>query len=46
LRLSMGWSTTPEEIARAAEIIPRVWRRVEAAEPTTVLNDSVEVVLR
>jgi cysteine desulfurase len=46
LRLSMGWSTTPEEIARAVEIIPRVWRRVEAAEPTTVLNDSVEVVLR
>jgi cysteine desulfurase len=46
LRLSMGWSTTPEEIARAAEIIPRIWRRVEAAEPTIVLNDSSEVVLR
>jgi cysteine desulfurase len=46
LRLSLGWSTTPEEIARAAEIIPRVWRRVEAAEPTIVLNESAEVVLR
>jgi cysteine desulfurase len=46
LRLSMGWSTTPEEIARAAEIIPRVWRRVAAAEPSTIRNDSAEVVLR
>ena len=33
LRLSLGWNTTPEEIALAAEIIPRVWRRVAAAEP-------------
>jgi cysteine desulfurase len=33
LRLSLGWSTTAEEIARAGEIIPRVWRRVAAAEP-------------
>jgi cysteine desulfurase len=33
LRLSLGWSTTAEEIARAAEIIPRIWRRVAAAEP-------------
>ena len=33
LRLSLGWSTTAEEIERAAEIIARVWRRVRAAEP-------------
>lgn len=33
LRLSLGWSTTADEIARAGEIIPRVWRRVAAAEP-------------
>jgi len=33
LRLSLGWSTTAEEIARAGEIIPRVWRRVATAEP-------------
>jgi cysteine desulfurase len=32
VRLSLGWSTTPEEIERAAEIIPRVWRRVVQAE--------------
>jgi cysteine desulfurase len=35
LRLSLGWSTTAEEIERAAEIIARVWRRVRAAEPLT-----------
>jgi cysteine desulfurase len=33
LRISLGWSTTAEEIARAAEIIARVWRRVATAEP-------------
>ncbi|HVA39534.1 MAG TPA: cysteine desulfurase family protein [Candidatus Binataceae bacterium] len=33
LRLSLGWSTTADEIDRAAEIIARVWRRVRAAEP-------------
>jgi len=33
LRLSLGWSTTDLEVERAAEIIPRVWRRVMAAEP-------------
>jgi cysteine desulfurase len=33
VRLSLGWSTTLEEIERAAEIIPSVWRRVAAAEP-------------
>jgi cysteine desulfurase len=32
LRISLGWSTTVGEIARAAEIIPRVWRRVVEAE--------------
>lgn len=34
LRISLGWSTTAGEIAHAAEIIPRVWRRVASAEPT------------
>ena len=33
LRLSLGWNTTPEEVALATQIIPRVWRRVAAAEP-------------
>lgn len=33
LRLSLGWNNTAEEIARAAEIIARVWRRVADAEP-------------
>jgi cysteine desulfurase len=33
LRISLGWSTTTAEIDRAAEVIPRVWRRVAAAEP-------------
>ncbi len=35
LRLSLGWSTTRNDIARAANIIPRVWRRVSQAEPLT-----------
>ncbi len=35
LRLSLGWSTTAAEIAAAVETIPRVWRRVVAAEPVT-----------
>jgi cysteine desulfurase len=33
VRLSLGWSTTLEEIEHAADIIPSVWRRVAAAEP-------------
>jgi len=33
VRLSIGWNTTREEVERAAEIIPSVWRRVAAAEP-------------
>jgi cysteine desulfurase len=33
LRISLGWSTTREEIDRACEIIARVWRRVAQAEP-------------
>jgi cysteine desulfurase len=33
LRISLGWSTSAQEIARAAEIIARVWRRIAAAEP-------------
>ena len=33
LRLSLGWNTTRNDIARAANIIPRVWRRVADAEP-------------
>jgi cysteine desulfurase len=34
LRISLGWSTTAGEIAHAAEIITRVWRRVAEAEPS------------
>ncbi len=41
LRLSLGWSTTADEIERAAEIIARVWRRVRAAEPTTTRTTTV-----
>lgn len=33
LRLSLGWSTTAAEITAAIATIPRVWRRVVAAEP-------------
>src|SRR3984957_18834502 len=33
LRISLGWSTTANDIAHAAEIIPRLWRRVADAEP-------------
>ena len=35
LRLSLGWNTTPNDVARAANIIPRVWRRVFEAEPAS-----------
>jgi cysteine desulfurase len=28
VRLSLGWNTTLEDVERAAEIIPRVWRRL------------------
>jgi cysteine desulfurase len=35
LRLSLGWNTTRNDIARAVNIIPRVWRRVAEAEPVT-----------
>ncbi|MBE3602025.1 cysteine desulfurase [bacterium] len=40
LRISLGWSTTDEEIAFAAATIARVWRRVAAAEPITETRDS------
>jgi cysteine desulfurase len=33
LRLSLGWNTTADDLARASEIIARVWRRVAEAEP-------------
>jgi cysteine sulfinate desulfinase/cysteine desulfurase-like protein len=33
LRISLGWNTTAEEVARVATIIPDVWRRVADAEP-------------
>jgi cysteine desulfurase len=32
LRVSLGWSTTADEIRRAAEIISAVWHRVATAE--------------
>jgi len=35
LRLSLGWSTRAAEIAIASEVIPRVWRRIVTAEPTS-----------
>ncbi len=35
LRISLGWSTTSEEIDDAAAIIARVWRRVAEAEPAS-----------
>jgi cysteine desulfurase len=35
LRLSLGWNTTRNDIARAANIVPRVWRRVAEAEPSS-----------
>ena len=40
LRLSLGWSTTADEIERAAEIIARVWRRVRAAEPLNAIGSA------
>ncbi len=43
VRLSLGWSTTLEEIEHAAEVIPRVWRRVAAAEPITRLSGAEPV---
>jgi cysteine desulfurase len=33
LRISLGWSTSADDIARAGEVIPRVWRHVFEAEP-------------
>jgi cysteine desulfurase len=41
LRISLGWSTTPKEIAHAAEIITRVWRRVASAEPARAIEAAV-----
>ncbi|MGH7917532.1 MAG: cysteine desulfurase family protein [Candidatus Binataceae bacterium] len=43
LRLSLGWSTTEEEIERAGGIIARVWRRVRAAEPSVACLSSDSV---
>jgi len=40
LRISLGWSTTAEEIAAAETIIARVWRRVSLAEP--IAADAME----
>ncbi len=37
LRFSLGWSTTADEIERAAKIVARVWRRVRAAEPLSTV---------
>jgi cysteine desulfurase len=33
LRISLGWNTSALEVAEAAEIVARVWRRVAASEP-------------
>jgi cysteine desulfurase len=35
LRVSLGWNTTRNDVARAANLIPRVWRRVSEAEPAS-----------
>jgi cysteine desulfurase len=35
LRISLGWNTTAAEIDAAAEIIPRVWRRVVESAPVS-----------
>lgn len=40
LRISLGWTTTAEEIARASEIIPSVWRRVVETEPAAAAEGS------
>ncbi len=40
LRLSLGWSTTADEIERASETIARVWRRVAAAEPVSMMAEA------
>jgi cysteine desulfurase len=39
LRISLGWSTTPAEIATAIEVIPQVWRRIVAVEPVTTIQE-------
>ncbi|HZO82796.1 MAG TPA: cysteine desulfurase family protein [Candidatus Binataceae bacterium] len=41
LRLSLGWNTSETEVACAAGIIPRVWRRVMAAEPERACGGEV-----
>jgi cysteine desulfurase len=40
LRLSLGWSTTAEEIGIAAEKIDEAWRRVRAAEPAIPMAEA------
>ncbi len=40
LRLSLGWSTTADEIERASAIIARVWRRVAEAEPVAAAAEA------
>ncbi len=40
LRISLGWSTTSEEIAITSEVIPRVWRRVVESEPIPLAEAS------
>jgi len=44
LRLSLGWSTTGAEIAIAGDVIPRVWRRIVAAEPMNVAAEPMNEV--
>lgn len=36
LRLSLGWSTSEDDVVRAAEVTARVWRRVFEAEPAPI----------
>ena len=46
LRLSLGWSTTAAEIDAAIATIPRVWRRVVAAEPIPAVAPTPGAELR
>jgi cysteine desulfurase len=40
VRLSLGWSTSLQDVERAAEIIPRVWRRLAGEETAASLAEN------
>ncbi len=41
VRLSLGWNTTQEEIERAVQLIPQVWRRVAGFETQAIAGNDV-----